>query len=357
MLDIDSILDHSVDLPTAEGSEAAQRLLGRSRQGRPIYGYQLGHGPAAVSCIGGCHADEPVGPAMLERLVSWLALQPSTSPCLSKVRWFLVPHVHPDGAARNHAWTSFRFDEPGADLDGDLDLVAYLRHVVRDLPGDDVEFGFPGSPDGSPPLPEARAVAEFLAQGAPLHLHASFHGMAFAAGPWFLMEHSWAERTLDMRNGLRDRVTDLGYRLHDVDRGGEKGFFRIDEGFTSRPDSKAMRAHFEALDDSATAALFRPSSMEYAVSLGGDPLTLVSEMPLFIAPWDLYTSGGSLVRPQALSELRARAVDVHVPAHTIRAEANRLGIRSMPLRDQMRLQLEFLAAGLRAVEQRAAEFG
>ena len=38
------------------------------------------------------------------------------------------------------------------------------------------------------------------------------------------------------------------------------------------------------INDPATAALFRPSSMEHVRALGGDPLTLVSEMPLFITP-------------------------------------------------------------------------
>ena len=110
-----------------------------------------------------------------------------------------------------------------------------------------------------------------------------------------------------MRERLRRRVRELGYRLHDVDRGGEKGFHRIDEGFTTRPDSRAMAAHFEALGDPATAALFRPSSMEYVRSLGGDPLTLVSEMPLFLVPPEHYQSpehgGGDVVRPAVVREL------------------------------------------------------
>ena len=45
---------------------------------------------------------------------------------------------------------------------------------------------------------------------------------------------------------LGRQVGELGYVLHDVERGGEKGFHRIDEGFTTRPDSRAMKAHFEA---------------------------------------------------------------------------------------------------------------
>lgn len=342
MLDIGAILNQSVVMP-----ENGRCQLGDTRQGRPVFGFRLGHGPRRVSLIAGCHADEPVGPAMLERLTSWLARQPSTARCLEEVTWFIVPHVHPDGEARNHRWTRPGFAPPGGDLSHTIDLAAYLRHVVRDLPGDDIEFGFPRHADDADAGPENRAVAGFMAEAAPIHLHASFHGMAFAAGPWFLMEHSWADRTLDMRRHLRRRVGELGYRLHDVDRRGEKGFHRIDEGFTSRPDSRAMAAHFESLGDPATANLFRPSSMELAVSLGGDPLTLVSEMPLFIAPAEVYASA-EIVRPPAIRDLRALAADPRSDGASLRQAAAELGIRPMPLADQMRLQLEFLAAGLRA---------
>lgn len=343
VLDIDSILGHSVELP-----QTLRRRLGTSRQGRPIFGYRIGSGRRQVSLIAGCHADEPVGPAMLERLVSWLARQAPSSPCLKQVTWSLVPHVHPDGEARNHPWTHDAFSAPGGDLGAQIDLRSTLRHVVRDPPGDDLEFGFPRSDDDLEARPETRAVAELLAEVAPIHLHASFHGMAFAAGPWFLMEHSWADRTVAMRQALRRHVREMGYTLHDVDRGGDKGFFRIDEGFTSRPDSRAMRAHFEALGDPATAALFRPSSMEWVVARGGDPLTLVSEMPLFLAPAHLYR-GPDRVRPRVLGELRAAALDPDLDDATWRRRAEHLGVRAMPIADQMRLQLEFLNAGLRAV--------
>ncbi len=339
--------------------EVSLRQLGTTRQGRPIFGHRLGTGRRQVSLIAGCHADEPVGPAMLERLVSWLARQDPSAPCLRQWTWSIVPHVHPDGEARNRPWTEDAFDVAGGRLNADIDLLSYLQHVVRDPPGDDVEFGFPAADqdsahhdsvdDSSAIRPECQAVADFLAPVGPIGLHASFHGMAFAAGPWFLMEHSWADRTGAMRQHLRRRVSDLGYVLHDVDRGGDKGFFRIDEGFTSRPDSKAMRAHFEALGDPATAALFRPSSMEWVVARGGDPLTLVSEMPLFLAPAHLYR-GPDKVRPPALTALRARAGDATQSRRAWLEEVERLGILAMPLGDQMRLQLEFLAAGLRAVQ-------
>ncbi len=319
------------------------RLLGRSREGREVIGYRIGNGERQVSLVAGCHADEPVGPAMLDRLAAFLAALPVDDPLVASYAWYVVPHINPDGEVRNRRWTEDRVVPHG---DRGLDLGLYLRQVKREPPGDDVEFGFPRHPADAGVRPENRAAADFLRAGGPFVLHVSFHGMAFAAGPWFLMERSWAERTAEMRERLRARATALGYQVHDIDRRGEKGFHRIDEGFTSRPDSRAMRAHFEALDDRSTAELFRPSSMEFIRSLGGDPLTLVSEMPLFLLPAEHYRE--DLVRPAAVVKLRQLAADAQVLA----AEAERLGVRAMPVADQMRLQLSFLQEGLTAATAR-----
>lgn len=282
---------------------------------------------------------------MLDRLATHLAGLPEDAPALTAASWYLVPHVNPDGEARNQAWTESVFGHSGSPApQAEIDLALYLRHVVRESPGDDVEFGFPRNAEDREARPENRAVADFLHPGAPFALHASFHGMAFAAGPWFLLERAWIDRTAAMREQLRDRVRRLDYVLHDIDRVGEKGFDRIEEGFTTRPDSRAMAAHFEALGDPETAALFRPSSMELVRSLGGDPLTLVSEMPLFLAPQRFYR-GGDPIRPAETVELYRLAAD----PGALRARAQELGVRPMPVTDQMRLQLEYLTAAIDAV--------
>ena len=279
---------------------------------------------------------------MLDRLTAHLTELPANDPLLSRVTWYLVPHANPDGEARNAAWTSQAFDTTSALKTRFFDLGRYLTQVIRELPGDDVEFGFPRTPDDSNARPENLAIANFLRPGGPFALHASFHGMAFAAGPWFLLEQAWIDRTSELRDRLRRRVRELGYLLHDIDRRGDKGFHRIDEGFTTRPDSRAMVAHFEAAGDPATAALFRPSSMELVRSLGGDPLTLVSEMPLFLVPAEHF-AGGDLIRPKIVRQLLMER-----DRDGIRTLAEQAGVDAMAIDDQMRLQLEYLQAALDA---------
>ena len=346
------------EILAAEPASADGIEIGRSREDRPLVGHLLGHGPIAVSLIAGCHADEPVGPAMLDRLAGFLGSQTADHPALATVRWVLVPHANPDGDARNRAW--FTETRPLVDHRGETDqgydLAAYLHHVVRELPGDDLEFGFPRKSDDSGARPENRAIAALLQKSSPFALHGSFHGMAFAPGPWFLIEASWAARTEAMRRALRRQVSLMGYRVFDVDRKGEKGFFRIDEGFSSRPDSRAMATHFRARGELEMAELFRPSSMEYARRLSGDCFTFVSEMPLFLRP--PLASTGDNAPPSNIGSANRRHFHAWLgelvadrDADAAQAEAARHGIHPMPIRDQMRLQLALLNKALDTVRQ------
>ncbi|MYJ67591.1 MAG: peptidase, partial [Gemmatimonadetes bacterium] len=228
-----------------------------------------------MSLVAGCHADEPVGPRLLRRLVGRLS-GAAGDDLRRRATWYVIPHLNPDGAAANAAWQN-----PGAER---YDFAEWLRHRVRELPGDDIEFGFPRGEHDRGARPENRAAWEFWRGGAPFDLHVSLHGMSVAAGPYFLVERSWWPRFGEMARELARKVRQAGYELHDVEREGEKGFHRLARGFCSRPDSRAMRQHFLGRGDPETAARFRPSSMEAVRALGGDPLTLVTEMPLFITP-------------------------------------------------------------------------
>ena len=349
------------------------RKIGRSRDGRPIFAYRIGDGPLKVSLVGGCHADEPVGPRFLRRLVGHLA-SAAGSDLRRAATWSIIPHINPDGAAVNAAWQTPRADS--------YDFAAYLSHRVRELPGDDIEFGFPRDENDTGARPENRAAWDFWRAHAPFDLHVSMHGMSVAAGPYFLVERSWWPRFGEAAAALTREVEAAGYTLHDVERHGEKGFHRLGRGFCSRPDSRAMRRHFLDLGDADTAARFRPSSMEAVTALGGDPLTLVTEMPLFITPgvgaepgppdpvlvrwreriagWDARirrvgevrgeaaAPAGEEVRGAAGEEVAAQGEAARVQA-AVREEAGLAGLGAMPVEDQMRFQWAFIREGLGAV--------
>lgn len=302
-----------------------------------------------MSLLGGCHADEPVGPALAGRLCGWLGGLASDHPLLERFEWWIVPHVNPDGAARNRPWQAGGLD---------FELGEYLAHVVRELPGDDIEFGFPAGAEDAGARPENRAAFEWWASaGGAFDLHVSLHGMGFSSGPWFLIDPHWIDRTGPLRARCAEAVRDMGYRLHDVEREGEKGFARIAPGFCTRPNHKAMRAHFLGLGDGATAGRFRPSSMEAVRSLGGDTLTLVTEMPLFITPGvgeALGPPDPEAVRWKArIDGWKAELAAGRTSPAEVTREGARLGIRPMPVEDQMRLQWTLVEAGLETVAARA----
>ncbi|MDH3732716.1 MAG: M14 family zinc carboxypeptidase [Gemmatimonadota bacterium] len=345
--------------PAPPGADAVE--IGRSRQGRPIHGFRVGTGPIRVSVIGGCHADEPVGPRLLGRLVPYLQSLEPADPFVAALDWWIIPHINPDGAELNRDW-----QHPGADR---YAFSEYLPGRVRELPGDDVEFGFPrGSGDGGARPENAAAARWWESADGPFDLHATLHGMAWAGGPWFLLEPAWVARTGDLRRHCTQRVAGLGYTLHDVERHGEKGFVRIGPGFATRPNSVAMRDHFVSLDDPETAGRFYRSSMEFIGSLGGDPLTLVSEMPLFVLPgvgetlgppdpaledWRARIAGWAarLASADRSSDEEEAAADEEELTAEIEAEASAAGLRPMPVIDQMRLQWAFLSAAIATVVQ------
>jgi hypothetical protein len=333
-------------LAAAPVAHDAGELLGTSREGRPVRGFRFGTGGRRISLLGGCHADEPVGPRLLSHLVAYLDSLSADDPLLDQHQWWIIPHINPDGEARNRVW-----------YDGDdevYDLGRYLAGVVRELPGDDIEFGFPRNEQDAGARPENMAAYQWwLSAEGPFTMHISLHGMGFAAGPWFLLEHMWNDRLETFKNTCSARVAELGYRLHDVERHGEKGFIRLGRGFCTRPDSKQMRQHFIDQGDEAMAARFRPSSMETIRSLGGDALTMVSEMPLFL----LSGVGETLGPPDPVAvEWRERverwraSVRDGVAPTIIKTEAHEAGMRPMPVRDQMALQWMMIRGGLQVRE-------
>ena len=109
-----------------------------------------------------------------------------------------------------------------------------------------------------------------------------------------------------------------------------------------------MRTYFRARGEDTMACRFHDSSMEFVASLGGDPLSLVTEIPLFLVPG----SDSSSHRPERYLELRERLPE-------IRARLDRgedvdellapFDLRPVPLDAAMTLQVRALELGLRAV--------
>ncbi len=314
---------------------ARHEVIGNSVAGRPISAVVLGSGPKHVSLLAGAHSDEPAGPETLRTLIlQGLANREQLQDLFSRYTFLIIPHINPDGEAINQSWIS---QWP--------DLPAYLQHAFRELPGLDLEFGYPAM------RPENRHVAAFLKQHAPLSLHMSLHGMAFSEGAFLLIERHWIERASILQAAFAKHAADIGLGLHDHDRQGEKGFIYIGPGFTTTPEGRAMQAYFNDLGDSETAAKFHLSSMEFVRDLGGDPLCLVTELPLFNIA---RTGQGSSARlPEAYLAFKAEIPDLLLKLRQGESIAERIDyfqISPLPVDVAIRSHLYTIDLALQAIE-------
>ena len=310
---------------------ASFHVIGSSEEGRPIAGIKIGTGDIRVSLVAGAHSDEPVGPETLRHLVSaMLSNRSRVQEYFDTYSFFIVPHVNPDGEARNLPWIK---EWPS--------LGAYLEHVFREKPGRDVEFNYPDR------RVENRIVSEWLRASGPFSLHMSLHGMGFSDGAMLLIEKNWTYRTEALQSGFIEVSLAAGLRPHDHNRKGEKGFFNIAPGFTTTPEGAAMRTYFLSHDDPETAALFGDSSMEFIRSLGGDPLCLVTELPLFLVEGAAKPGvpAAYLEFKRLLPELRLRAAQ----GLDLDAAKDQFGLSPLPITSAIQLQLAALELGLRTV--------
>ncbi len=320
--------------------------IGTSVKGRSIQGFKFGKGLKNISLIAGNHADEPIGPLLLKKLVSYLSNLPKTNSLLKNYSWYIVPHTNPDGEFVNKKWYSYK--------DKNTDLAEYLINVVREPPGKDLEFGYPIDKRIAALRPENTAVYNFWKTAkAPFNLHVSLHGMAKAYGAWFLINRAWANKTYSLQQQCAKRTSSLGYDLFDLDRHGEKGFYRIAEGFCSCPSAKGMQHYFLNRNEPKMANKFHANSMESIRSLGGDCLSLVSEMPLFLFP----KKERPLVWPNTyLQEWSAQfslwkslLISGDLSASNLTKEMQNLNIKPMPWDDQLRLQWQLIASGIECI--------
>ena len=313
-------------LPPERGS---LEEIGRSREGRPLFGVCMGRGPRRLSLIAGAHADEPIGPVALRALIAYLAHAPEARPILDATTFVICPHVNPDGAERNAAWIQ-RYPCP---------LEYYLEHVVREQPGDDVEFGF-GSPSAPETRPENAAVARFLASRGPYALHATLHGMSLAEGAWFLIGKDHVASSTELRAALVRLCDYEGFGLHDWDRAGEKGFSYIAPGFSTSPTCPAMQQHFLEANDPETAGRFALSSMDYVSTLGSAPLCVVSEMPLYLVS---PSPNGQAKAPNFMAAkdavLEARIALVEGRPEVLGRAKQRFGLDPVPVDRALRIVL------------------
>ena len=316
---------------------ARSTIIGHSRGGREIRAYTLGNGPLRVSLISGSHADEPVGSEAIRLFITeGLAQRSLLKDLFSRCTFLLIPQINPDAELRNARWMT---EWPS--------LESYISNTFRELPGDDIEFGYPSM------RPENVAASTFWERNGPVDVHISLHGMGFAEGVMLLIERHWTSRTQSIRDDYTAQAAELGLRLHTHNRKGEKGFFYIEDGYTTTPEGAAMQAHFRGIGDYATAELFHQSSMEYIRTLSDDPLCLVTEIPLF----SIRNSGSATMEPENYMNLKEALTDVRLAIEKGMPLGNQLDaydVKPVAIIDAIRLQLLAIELAIQTKEHQEA---
>jgi carboxypeptidase T len=167
---------------------ARRRTIGRSRQGRPIHGYELGSAHGDVVLLTGLiHGVELIGSMALHGVVR--ALSTSASDLLANMRFVVVPIVNPDAFSRNmdllgrgrRAWQ--RCNAAGVDLNRNFPTPA-RRRPRHPFAGS--RFRLAPHYAGAEPFcePETRALRD-LVESSPPALALGFHSFGeLLLYPW-----------------------------------------------------------------------------------------------------------------------------------------------------------------------------
>ncbi len=311
-------------------------LIGQSENGTPIYGFVIGEGSKTVSLIAGAHSDEPVGPNTLYRLtIDMINSTKTYSDLLSRFRFLVIPHINPDGDAKNAEWMT-KWPDP----------TSFMTGMMREPPGRDIEFGYPNM------RVENSAASNFWRRFDPADLHFSLHGMQFSEGYLLLINDEWEERTRTWRTYYDRSMRVEGLKPHDHNRHGDKGFNYFGPGFTSTPKGIAMQKFFCDNGDIETARKFHYSSMEFQQERNSDVLCMVTEFPLFLVTHS--KTDGIPANYLRLKEEWRRLMDRYldgriVPENDWRRLQSEFGIKPLSLEKAIRLQLFTIQSGLELI--------
>ena len=152
------------------------RVVGRSREGRPLHLLTAGRGRRNVLVVAGPHSDERVGSATALRLAERVAHDPSLHRH-ADASWHFLLCLDPDGTHRSETGPAVRRTP-----------AEHFRHSYRP-PADEQPEWAPSIRPPSDQLPESRALLDLIDELRPF-LQCSLHGNDLGG--------SWVQLTRDI---------------------------------------------------------------------------------------------------------------------------------------------------------------
>ncbi len=234
--------------------------IGRSKEGRPLFGLTVGQGDVHLGAIAAAHSDEPLGTVTALHLAEAVATRNALESVREQATLHIVPLADPDGAAVNAAWVQAEHDP--------LDLHAYFAHVQRNTGAADTEFAFPARPGGNA-NPQNVAIARWFDAIDRIDHYVSLHSIFLSSGAWFLVDAADRRAVSSRLRFLLDEATREGLPLHDEPT--SRMFERIAPGLSTAPRAGSL-------------GMSTRTSMEYVRAHCGATLAMVTELPLCFLP-------------------------------------------------------------------------
>lgn len=304
--------------------------IGFSEQKEPITGIIIGNGPSKISLLAGSHADEPVGPETLHVFIESVLSHPTQfKEILEQFTFFIIPHINPDGENKNWKWITLF-----------PDLHALIKHRYRELPGRDIEFGYPDM------RPENYAASSWWKKHAPFDMHINLHGMSFSEGALLLIDRHSVNQTSDIRDEFQKYITSTGFGFHDHDRNGEKGFRKITKGISTTPESDKMKELFLKNGDQATASEFKKNSMEFLREFNKSLVSIVTEFPLYKLPSTAEESPGIPKNYITWQKLNPKLQHLIATGKATDGLISKVQFQHVPLKQNIMMQLKVIQLGL-----------
>jgi hypothetical protein len=185
----------------------------------------------------------------------------------------------------------------------EFNFFPYVNQHFRDLPEDDLDYGFPLK-EGESARPEVEALVAFLRNLPRVDVFVHLRGTVVGGGAQFLVWPSHDNAWPPLFSRLESLCAQYDVPLGDFNLFGQRGYERLRKGFQTLPTTEDMREFFRQGDPDYAEA-FRLSFWEYLQRHHGLKYALTVEIPLVIEEGlnDMGPSGRYRV---SLEEERAR---------------------------------------------------
>ncbi len=243
---------------------------GQSVLGNTLFCFAIGTGERVIAVTAGAHSDEPPGLATAYYLTQNLISNSAFAKILQQYTFVIFPMLDVDGAALNYEWAQ----EPS------FDFKSYHLHNYRNInPGIDCEHGIPllAMQDIRPELAFfKRHIDKFAGR---IDYYVTLHTTHVLGGAIFIARQDFSDQVLMSR--VQELCKSFNLPLMDYQPRGDDGITYLGKGFLGAPYVSAMQKKYEKHPE--ILALLKMPTYEYVETKCGGKITMISELPLWIA--------------------------------------------------------------------------